>query len=88
MQSFDKTFDFPYLDLMQIVYSDKNYAVGSLVIETYNCGSRISQTGAPTLEGMLKPIILQTFCRKLHENDRIWNARGSVPGPHWIRDWL
>ena len=57
MQSFDKTFDFPYLDLLQIVYSDKNYVVESLVIETFNCGSTISQMGAPTLEGMLKPII-------------------------------
>ena len=25
-------------------------------------------------------IILQTFCRKLHENENIWNLGGRVPG--------
>ena len=30
------------------------------------------------------------FCRKLHENERIWTPRGGrVPGaPPWIRQWI
>ena len=28
------------------------------------------------------------FCRKLHENERIWTPGGGVPGtPPWIRQW-
>ena len=39
-----------------------------------------SPGGAPTPKSS---IIFQFFCRKLHENERIWTPRGGVPGaPH------
>ena len=44
-------------------------------------GSRISQRGAPAHAGMHQPIIVQIFCRKLHENERNWTETGwSVLG--------
>ena len=35
------------------------------------------EEGAPTLK---TAIILQFFCQKLHENERIWTPGGRVPG--------
>ena len=35
------------------------------------------EEGAPTPK---TAIILQFFCQKLHENERIWTPRGGVPG--------
>ena len=32
-------------------------------------------------------IILQNFCRKLHENYRIWTKGASLAPPPWIRHW-
>ena len=38
------------------------------------------QRGAPTLEGWgnLQTCCFATFCRKLHENERIWTKMGSL----------
>ena len=44
-------------------------------------GSRISQRGCQLSKEVCQPIILQNFCRNLHENERIWTERGArVPG--------
>ena len=51
-----------------------------------NGRSRISQ-GAPTPEGVRQPIILQIFCRKLHENERIWTEGGARPWHPRTRHW-
>ena len=58
-------------------------------IVTVSCGgSRISQ-GAPNPEGVLKSIILQNFCQKLHENERIWTRRRDTSlEPPRIRHWF
>ena len=64
MQSFDKTFDFPYLEFMQIVCSDKNYAVGSLVIKTFNCGSGFPRRGRQLSRGCSNLL----FCKLFAEN--------------------
>ena len=43
--------------------------------------------GAPTPK---VGVLIYYFCRKLHENERIWTPRGGarVPGaPPWIRQW-
>ena len=40
-------------------------------------------------EWMCWPIILQIFCRKLHENERIWTPKGRASlTPLWIRQCL
>ena len=39
----------------------------------YSGGSRISCQGRQ-LPAVRQPIILQSFCRKLHENERIWTG--------------
>ena len=52
------------------------------------CGSRFSQ-GAPNPEGVLKSIILQNFCEKLHENEIIWTRRRDTSlEPPRIRHWF
>ena len=54
-------------------------------------GSRISQRGRQLPREVYQPIILQNFCPKLHENERIWTERGgagaSLARP-WIRHWV
>ena len=53
---------------------------GRFVVVNTSGGSRISQ-GGPTPSGVRKPNILQNFCRKLHENERIWRVPGIPLDP-------
>ena len=50
-------------------------------------GSRIFPRGGANSQNCY---YFSHFCRKLHENERIWTPRGArVPGaPPWIRQWL
>ena len=48
----------------------------------FSGGSRIF-LGAPAP----KMVLLQIFCRKLHEKERIWTPRGPSLASHWIRQW-
>ena len=40
--------------------------------------------------GVRQSIIWQNLCRKLHEKERNWTAKGQSASlsPHWIRQWL
>ena len=46
-----------------------------------------SPGGAPTPK---VGVLIYYFCRKLHENERIWTPRGGARPwrPPWIRQWL
>ena len=50
-------------------------------------GSRIFPRGGANSQ---KCYYFSIFCRKLHENERIWTPGGArVPGaPPWIRQWI
>ena len=52
---------------------------------TNSGGSKISQMGVghqPLILGQ-NPIILQDFCKKLHENERNWTGEAHVPSTPW-----
>ena len=60
-----------------------------MISTPFSGGSRIFLRGRQLPMWVYQPIILQTFCRKLHENERIWTGEGvRVPGPPWIRQCL
>ena len=51
--------------------------------------TKISQTEAPTTDFRPKPVIWQSFCRKLHENERNWTRGRHVHLAHpWIGQWV
>ena len=59
-------------------------------IASYSGDPGFVRGGTPAPEGILKPIIFQNCCRKLHENERIWTEGGREEGardwqPPWIR---
>ena len=65
--------------------ADEEISSGSEVLQSPRQGKKWRTQdileGMPTIEGMRQPIILQIFCRKLHENEGIFTERGRGMRP-------
>ena len=84
---------FPYFELVEFKLNQSSVTEGfqkhfsvshSQLVAVADPG--FSPRGALTPKSA---IIFQIFCRKLHENERIWTPGERVPGAlPWIRQWV